>query len=411
MPRIPEENIGRLKRQVSLVEVVQASGVKPSAHRLPAEEVERLLALPDAKLLHWVLGVYRDQISDSPLQNFLESRSLCHPSLIDQFQLGYSTGALSSMLPAKASQLGAAIRGRLQRLGILRTSGREHLSGRLVTPLWTAKHGLGQLYGCAISPGMRSGTPDHLYLEGPRSHCIFHPGVVERFADLILCESPIDALAYWSNGLRNVTSACGSSSFPEALFESMKRQSTRRVLMAYAHDEAGDRGAQRVAERLLSAGIECYRVAFPKGMTVGAIAMSGESAPKELREGLRQASMMGSGRPPSEVVPEMPSQTAARKELQNPEEAAREREQLSSSAARAISPISLISLTAPRPSEIPAGISQHELVVELGDRRFRALLQLEELEGEPIGGAFEAKAMTAVLLDGSAGAAREERSS
>jgi hypothetical protein len=142
-------------------------------------------------------------------------------------------------------------------------------------------------------------------------------------------------------------------------------------------------------------------------MTVGAIATRSESAAEDLRQGLRQASWMGPCRSPSEVVPEMPSQTAARKELQNPEEAAREREQLSSSAARAIS---LIPLTALRPSEIPAGISQHELVVELGDRRFRVLLQLEELEDEPIGGAFEPKAMTAALLGGSAGAAREERS-
>jgi DNA primase len=40
----------------------------------------------------------------------------------------------------------------------------------------------------------------------------------------------------------------------------------RRVLIAFDRDEAGERGAQKVAERLMNVGIECYRIQFPKGM-------------------------------------------------------------------------------------------------------------------------------------------------
>lgn len=60
------------------------------------------------------------------------------------------------------------LRGVLQRLGVLRESGHEHLSGSLVIPVFD-EHGTPvQLYGRKVSPRLRAGTPNHLYLPGPR---------------------------------------------------------------------------------------------------------------------------------------------------------------------------------------------------------------------------------------------------
>jgi hypothetical protein len=40
------------------------------------------------------------------------------------------------------------------------------------------------------------------------------------------------------------------------------------VLIAYDRDDAGERGAAKVAEVLMAQGIECFRVQFPKGILV-----------------------------------------------------------------------------------------------------------------------------------------------
>ena len=60
---------------------------------------------------------------------------LSHPELVDTFDLGFANRTLGYRLPAKNRRAGADIRGRLQRLGVLRESGHEHLSGSLVVPI------------------------------------------------------------------------------------------------------------------------------------------------------------------------------------------------------------------------------------------------------------------------------------
>lgn len=45
----------------------------------------------------------------------------------------------------------------------------------------------------------------------------------------------------------------------------LKRYGTRRVLIAYDRDEAGDRAAEGLGVQLVAAGIACARVQFPRG--------------------------------------------------------------------------------------------------------------------------------------------------
>ncbi len=93
------------------------------------------------------------------------------------------------------------MRGRLQKLGLLRESGHEHFNGSLVIPIFDSAGHVAQMYGRKITPNLREGTPLHLYLPG------LHQGVWNEAAliaskEIILCEALIDALTFWCAGFR-----------------------------------------------------------------------------------------------------------------------------------------------------------------------------------------------------------------
>jgi hypothetical protein len=67
------------------------------------------------------------------------------------------------------------------------------------------------------------------------------------------------------------------------------------VLIAFDRDEAGDKGAEKVAGQLVEAGLECYRVQFPRGMDANEYARKMEPADKALSLVLRSAVWMGKG--------------------------------------------------------------------------------------------------------------------
>jgi hypothetical protein len=74
---------------------------------------------------------------------------------------------LGLRLPEKNRKQGANLRGRLQALGIFRTSGHEHFTGSLVIPVLDQARAVTEMYGRKIRDDLKAGTPLHLYLPGP----------------------------------------------------------------------------------------------------------------------------------------------------------------------------------------------------------------------------------------------------
>ena len=66
---------------------------------------------------------------------------------------------------------------------------------------------------------------------------------------MILCEALIDALSFWCAGYRNVTSAYGVEGFTDEISRPSENYGTERVLIAYDRDEAGERAAEKLAQR------------------------------------------------------------------------------------------------------------------------------------------------------------------
>ena len=121
----------------------------------------------DRVLLLQVVDYYSETLKQSPeAKKYLTSRGLTSSEMIDRFKLGFANRTLGYRLPAKNRAAGAQMRGRLQQLGILRESGHEHFNGSLVIPVLNTEGEVVEMYGRKITPNLREGTPDHLYLPG-----------------------------------------------------------------------------------------------------------------------------------------------------------------------------------------------------------------------------------------------------
>jgi DNA primase len=379
MPRIPEPEIERLKTEVSVERLVQASGIelkksgKDWLGRCPFHEddtaslvvtpaknlwhcfgcgigggpidwvikrqgvsfrhaVELLRegvtplaaeasvkrstvrALPppvafdadDQALLNQTVGYYHERLlASTEAAEYLAARGLVHPELVAHFRLGVADRTLGLRLPEKNRKAGADIRAQLQKIGLIRDSGHEHFNGSLVVPVFDEAGNVVEVYGRKLLDNLRAGTPKHLYLQARegRSRGVFNIAALQASKEIILCEALIDALTFWCAGYRNVTAAYGIEGFTEEHVAAFKRYGTQRVLIAYDRDEAGERGAAKVSERLIAEGIECLRVQFPKGMDANEYAAKVTPAAKSLGLLIRKAVWLGKGDAPARAEP------------------------------------------------------------------------------------------------------------
>ena len=219
----------------------------------------------DKEALRQVAEYYHETLKASPeALKYLESRGLTNPEMLSHFKLGFANRTLGYRLPEKNRKAGAEMRGRLQRLGILRESGHEHFNGSVVIPIFDLAGNVLGMYGRKITPNLREGTPLHMYLPGPHRG-VWNEEALQASKEIILCESLIDALTFWCAGHRNVTASYGVGGFTDDHKAAFARHGTRQVWIAYDRDEAGDQAAGRLKEELEKLGIGCHRVLFPKG--------------------------------------------------------------------------------------------------------------------------------------------------
>jgi DNA primase len=368
-----------------------SSGAPPTKH----SRVKKL-AIPiesnadDAKLMSQVIEYYHETLLGSPeALEYLQRRGIGSEEAIQTFRLGFANRTLGYRLPEKTRVEGAAIRGQLQRLGVLRDSGHEHFNGSVVMPIIAPSGEVTEIYGRKITEGLRPGTPKHLYLPGPHRGVWNEPALVEH-TEIILCEALIDALTFWCAGYRNVTASYGIEGITPDHLAAFKKHGTERVLIAYDRDEAGDRAAEKLSQQLTTAGLDCYRIQFPKGMDANEYAIKVTPAPKSLGLVIRKAQWLGKGEAPPRILPSAvaspapgESEEAAKNEIPAPAEIvpAAAPAPLPNPTVADVAPAPLVALpdavlpASPVPAmataEIDAQVRDEEIVMTLGDRRYR----------------------------------------
>jgi DNA primase catalytic core len=268
----------------------------------------------DQALMDQAIRYYQERLKQTPeALAYLARRGLDDAELIERHRLGFADRTLGLRLPEKTRKAGNEIRSRLQKLGLLRESGHEHFNGSIVIPVVSPSGEITEVYGRKITEGLRPGTPYHLYLPGPHRG-VWNEAALAVHPEIILCEALIDALTFWRAGYRNVTASYGIEGFTADHLAAFKRHGTQRVLIAYDRDEAGDRAAEKLAPQLIGAGLECYRIQFPKGMDANDYALKLQPAEKSLGIVIRKAIWLGKGPAPSESpgqqIEEMPTVSA-----------------------------------------------------------------------------------------------------
>ena len=252
----------------------------------------------DRVLLMQVVDYYTDTLKQSPeALKYLSSRGLTSPEMIDRFKLGFANRTLGYRLPAKNRAAGAEMRGRLQTLGVLRESGHEHFNGSVVIPIFNSSGDVVEMYGRKITPNLREGTPDHLYLPGAHKG-VWNEEALSASKEIVLCESLIDALSFWCAGIRNVTASYGVNGFTADHRRAFEKHGVERVYIAYDRDEAGDKAAASLAGELMEMGLECFRIQFPKGMDANEYSLKVQPAAKSLGVLLNKAEWLGKGKRP-----------------------------------------------------------------------------------------------------------------
>lgn len=269
----------------------------------------------DRQILHRVVAFYHETLKrERTALEYLAGRGLTHPEMVDRFKLGYANRTLGYRLPEKSRKDGAEIRGRLEKLGIYRPSGHEHFSGSFTIPILDPAGTVLGIYGRKVGNTHRPGTPKHLYLPGPHRG-VWNEEVLSASREIILCEALIDGLTFWGAGFRNVTASYGVHGFTADHLEAFRKYGTRKVFIAYDRDDAGDRAAAELAPRLAQAGIEVWRILFPRGMDANDYARKVTPASSSLSLVVRSAQFVrdakSGGARPSEAPPVDPSSAPA----------------------------------------------------------------------------------------------------
>lgn len=313
----------------------------------------------DQALLRQVVGYYHETLKQSPeALAYLKARGIDDPEAVTRFKLGYANRTLGYGLPGKQWKAGGEIRGRLEGLGIYRESGHEHFNGSLIIPVMDEAGKVSEVYGRKILSNLRAGTPLHMYLPGPHKG-VWNVEALRDYREVILCEALIDALTFWCAGYRNVTAAYGVEGFTPDHLEAFAKHDVERVLIAYDRDEAGDRAAEKLAEKLMGRGIGCYRIRFPKGMDANAYALKVAPAAKALGLLVRTAEWMGNGEAPERGE-------AAKKETESTGDKL--------SPVEEPKPVSPLAASAKPPvvvDDLPHEIQGQGLFLTLEDRRYR----------------------------------------
>ncbi len=242
--------------------------------------VENATDLADHVLLRHVMDFYHQTFcNDIKAMRYLEERRCFNAEATKLFLIGYANRTLGYRIPPAKTAAGNALEAQLQRLGVLRESGHEHLNGCVVFPILDEHGNVAQMYGRKITPNLREGTPLHLYLPGEhravwnatalrrrRTERDIAVRVHHRRADLVVCGIPQRHVRYGVNGFTN------------AHWQLIEEIKPKRIVNCYDNDDAGNPAAARLAPQLVAKGITVVRAKLPPGKDINDVACMNKDA-------------------------------------------------------------------------------------------------------------------------------------
>jgi DNA primase catalytic core len=257
-----------------------------TGNNLPPENPVKVSA-PDAGSidLNIVVDYYHKKLFDNPKSlEYLKKRGLRNAENYTRFSMGFADGSLLETLSEAQKEA-------LKQSGIITDKDKEHFQNCLIFPIFDENNQAVGLYGRDIDDD--SGFK-HRYLKGP------HRGVFNRKAsrvydEILLTESIIDALSLIEIGFENVQALYGTNGFTEEHLEILKNDRVKgarpTVILALDNDEAGQRAAGLLKERLLSEGFRVKVISPYSGKDWNEALVSGNLKKEDLKALIEQAAV------------------------------------------------------------------------------------------------------------------------
>ena len=254
----------------------------------------------DQEALRRVVDYYAERLAANPAAlAYLEKRGLADPELLRVFRVGFCDRSLGLRIPNKQRVEGAALRARLERLGVYNAAtGHEFFRGRVTVPVVSLTGEVGTIYGRAV--GKAEKPERHRFLPGPQTG-VFNPAAFaadvlrEAGGALILTEGIFDALTWWKHGYKAVT-ACYSARQPsQEVLGAIIAARVSTVFLSFDPDRAGDGATEATAGLLLSRGVEVRRIRFPAGHDANSYALAVTPPRQALGVLLNAAEWLGKG--------------------------------------------------------------------------------------------------------------------
>ncbi|MEI8387647.1 MAG: CHC2 zinc finger domain-containing protein [Verrucomicrobiota bacterium] len=210
-----------------------------------------------ARLLARVAGFYAKTLQrDRAGLDYLKSRRLDDPAMLETFQVGYCNGTLRNALP-KAGE----IIGQLQAIGILNEKGNECFYGRVIVPILDATGNVVSLYGRRLSDEQ----PRHLYLKGEHRG-VFNGIAAKTSQSLFITEAVFDAMSLWAAGFRNVISLYGKDGWTADHETLIRENGTTEIVLGLDGDKRGQEAAEALEIKLSGHVKAVHRIAWPDGV-------------------------------------------------------------------------------------------------------------------------------------------------
>jgi DNA primase catalytic core len=211
-----------------------------------------------ARLLQRVISFYGKTLhKDRAGLDYLKTRKLDDPTMLEAFQVGYSNGTLSGVLP----QAGEILDG-LMALGVLNAHGQEHFRGCITIPLFDTTGNVSGLYGRRATEG----EPRHLYLPGPRRG-VWNGATAKTHQTLFLTEAILDGMALWQAGFKNTVALYGTNGWTEDHAQLLKDNGATEVFLCLDNDEPGRTATERLRKEVLPALVKTIHVVqWPEGV-------------------------------------------------------------------------------------------------------------------------------------------------
>lgn len=245
-------------------ELVRAARAETAGkEKAPSPEVDESTR---ARLLGRVAAFYAKTLhKDRAALEYLKTRRLDEPAMLESFGVGYCNGSMREALPKSGE-----IVGQLEALGVLNERGNEVFYGRAVVPILDAAGNVVSLYGRRVGDEQ----PRHLYLKGGRRG-VFNALAAKSHQTLIVTEAVFDAMSIHAAGWRNAISLYGKDGWTAEHEALIRDNAIVEIVLALDSDARGQEAASALETKLRGpSGPEraeglvanVHRIAWPEGV-------------------------------------------------------------------------------------------------------------------------------------------------